>query len=375
MKQFRVIHNFSRLTAVWPSINDELYFIGFDHTAQRLAIAEKAVDAVVKLRPDAAETHLALAMHRYWGYLDYEGARKELAIAQKGLPNDANVVSLQAYIDRRQGHWDKATGELLRASDLDPRDVYIQQEVALTFQFQRRFLEMATALDRAIAIIPQHSASRILQATVPYQRLGDTRPLHDTIEAMMAADPQAGPKLAEYWFLLGVWERDVNTMEKAIAVMPPEGMAVDSARFPRAWCEAVAAQMRGEVSIAHAKLLQARSEVAETVRKQPNFPVMLSVLGVIDADLGRKDLAISEGRKAVELLPLSKDSINGAHAINYLAVIYAWAGETDLSFQQLELAASIPSDVCYGYLLLDPFWDPLRGDPRFEKILASLAPK
>ena len=102
---------------------------------------------------------------------------------------------------------------------------------------------------------------------------------------------------------------------------------------------------------------------------------MLSVLGVIDANLGRKDLAINEGRKAVELLPLSKDSINGAHAINYLAVIYAWTGRKDLSIQQLELAASIPSDISYGYLLLDPLWDPLRGDPRFEKILASLAPK
>ena len=355
--------------------NDELYFIGFDHTAQRLALAEKAVGAVEKLRPDTAETHLALGIHRYWGYLDYEGARKELTIAQKGLPNDATLVSLQAYIDRRENHWDKATSELLRASDLDPRDVYIQQEVALTFQFQRRFLEMATALDRALAIMPQHAAGRILQATVPYQRLGDTKPLHDTIDAMVAADPHAGPQLAEYWFRLGTWERDVNIMEKAIAVMPPEGMAVDSARFPRAWCEAVAAKMRGEIGLAHSKLLQARSEVATTVREQTNFPVMLSVLGVIDANLGRKDLAIDEGKRAVELLPLTKDSINGAHAINYLAVIYAWTGETDLAFQQLELAASIPSDVSYGYLLLDPVWDPLRGDPRFEKILASLAPK
>ena len=169
-------------------LNDELYFIGFDHTPQRLAIAEKAVNAVAKLRPDAAETHLALAIHRYWGYLDYEGAHNQLALAQKGLPNDANVVSLQAYIDRRQGHWDKATDELLRALDLDPRDVYIQQEVALTFQFQRRFLEMAKALDRALAIMPQHAATRILQASVAFQRLGDTRPLHDTIEAMITAD-------------------------------------------------------------------------------------------------------------------------------------------------------------------------------------------
>jgi tetratricopeptide (TPR) repeat protein len=230
-------------------------------------------------------------------------------------------------------------------------------------------------LDRAIALIPNQAAARILQALVACERVGDTRPLRDTIEAMVTADPQVGPQLAEYWFRLGCWERDVSIMDKAIAVMPPEGMAVDSARFPRSWCEAVAAKERGEVSLAHAKLLQARSEIAEVVRQQSNFPVMLSVLGLIDAKLGRKGLAIAEGRRAVELLPLSKDSINGARAIYFLSMTYAWAGEVDLAIQQLQLAASMPSDACYGFLLLDPDWDPLRSDPRFEKILASLAPK
>lgn len=356
-------------------INDELYFLGIDHTAQRLAIADKAVAAVVKLRPDVAETHLTLALHSYWGYFEYDKARKELMLAEKGLPNNANVISLQAYIDRRQGHWDRATKEILRASDLEPRDVYIQQEVALTFHLQRRFTEMAQALDRVIAINPDQAAARIFRALVACERIGDTRPLRDTIEAMVTADPNVGPQLAEYWFRLGCWERDVSIMEKAVAVMPPEGMAVDAARFPRSWCEAVAAKERGEISLAHTKFLEARKEIAEVVRQQPDFPVMLSVLGIIDAKLGRKDLAIVEGRRAVELLPLSKDSINGARAIHHLSVIYAWTGETDLAIQQLELAASIPSDICYGFLLLDPEWDTLRGDPRFEKILASLAPK
>jgi serine/threonine protein kinase/Flp pilus assembly protein TadD len=356
-------------------INDELYFIGIDHTSQRLAIADKAVAALVKLRPDAAETHLALATHSYWGYLDYDNARQELMLAEKRLPNNANVISLQGYIDRRQGNWDKATNELLRASDLEPRDVYIQQEIALSFQLQRRFTEMSKALDRAIAITPNQAAARILQAAVACERIGDTRPLHDTIDSMVTADPKVGPQLAEYWFRLGCWERDVSLMEKAIAVMPAEGMAVDSARFPRSWCEAVAAKERGEVSLAHTKFLEARKEIGEVVQQQSNFPVMLSVLGIIDAKLGRKDLAINEGRRAVELLPLSKDSINGARAIHHLSVIYAWTGEIDLAIQQLESAASIPSDICYGFLLLDPEWDPLRGDPRFEKILASLAPK
>jgi tetratricopeptide (TPR) repeat protein len=214
-----------------------------------------------------------------------------------------------------------------------------------------------------------------MQSWISYQRLGDTRPLRDTIEAMIAADPKAGVQLSEYWFRLGLLERDLGTVERATAVMAPEGLAVDSIRFPRSWCEAIAARMRGDVSLTHRKLLEARDQVQETIRQQPNFPVMLSVLGVIDANLGRKEMAVSEGKRAVELVPLSKDAINGQHAIVYLAIIYAWTGEKDLAFQQLELAASIPSDISYGYLLLDPAWDPLRGDPRFDKIVASLAPK
>jgi tetratricopeptide (TPR) repeat protein len=355
--------------------SDMVYLIGFDHTANRLAVAEKAVNEVVRLRPNAAETHLVVASHRYRGYLDYENARKELALARKGLPNDAGLAALQGYIDRRQGRYDKAIDELLRATDLNPRDLFIYQEVAVTLLLQRHFPEMAAILDRALAIAPQHAPTRILQAYAALQRLGDTKPLHDLIEPMIAADPRVGPQLAEYWFRLACFERDVNMMEKAIAVMPPEGMAIESPRFPRAWCEALVAKMKGDVSVAHGKLFQARAEVAETVRQQPGFPVMLSVLGVIDANLGRKDLAINEGKQAVESLPLSKDSIDGFQAIKFLAIIYAWTGENDLAFEQLQLAASIPSDVSYGNLLVDPAWDPLRGDPRFDKILASLAPK
>jgi TolB-like protein/tRNA A-37 threonylcarbamoyl transferase component Bud32 len=354
---------------------DQVYVIGFDHTTHRLAVAEKAVEAVIQLRPNAAETHLAIATHRYMGYLDHEGARTELALARKGLPNEAGLAALQGYIDRRQGRYDKAIDELLRSTDLNPRDLFVYQELAVTFLLQRQFREMAAVLDRALAIAPQHAATRILQASVAQQRLGDTKPMHDLIEAMVTADPRVGPQLADYWFRLGCFERDVNILEKAVAVMPSEGMAVDSPRFPRAWCEAVVAKMRGEVGIAHTKLIQARAEVAETVRQQPGFPLMLSVLGVIDANLGRKDLAIGEGKKAVELLPLSKDSINGFQAIRFLAIIYAWTGEIDLALEQLQLAASIPSDINYGNLLLEPAWDPLRADPRFDKILASLAPK
>lgn len=355
--------------------DDFIYFAGVDHTARRLALAEAAVNAALRLRPESGEAYLALAQHRYYGYLDYDGARTELVIAQKAAPNIAEISAMRGYIARRQGRWQESTHELVRALDLEPRSFVILQEVALTYQLQRRFAEMAAVLDRALAIMPQHVTTRVLHSSVAYQRLGDTRPLHDTIEAILAANPNAGPQLSEYWFRLGLCERDVKAINQAIAVMPPEGLAVDSIRFPRSWCRAVAARMHGDVSTAHFAFLKARKEAQETYHRQPGFAGALSVMGMIDATLGRKEEAIREGRRAVELLPLSKDAINGAHAIMYLALIYAWSGEKEMALDRLAFLTQIPSDISYGYLLLDPSWDPLRGDPRFEKIVASLAPK
>ena len=119
----------------------------------------------------------------------------------------------------------------------------------------------------------------------------------------------------------------------------------------------------------------ARAEQEKIVQAQPDFGPAWCVLGLIDAALGRKEEALREGRRAVEILPVEKDAIRGPVMIKYLAMIAAWAGDKDLACQQLAIAARPPSPVTYGQLKLLPFWDPLRGDPRFEKIVASLAPK
>jgi hypothetical protein len=135
------------------------------------------------------------------------------------------------------------------------------------------------------------------------------------------------------------------------------------------------AQLRGDKVAASAAFTNTRVEVAKLVAQQPNYAEALCVLGMADAALGNKEDAIREGRHAVELLPVTKDAIIGPLLVKYLALIYAWTGEKDLAFEQLTIAAKLPSSLSYGELLLHPYWDPLRGDPRFEKIVASLAPK
>jgi tetratricopeptide (TPR) repeat protein len=145
--------------------------------------------------------------------------------------------------------------------------------------------------------------------------------------------------------------------------------------FRRGFGEALIARLAKDEAKAREAFAAARAEQQKSVQAQPNYGPALSVLGLIDAALGRKEQALQEGRQAVEMLPVEKDSVGGPAVIEYLAIIAAWVGEKDLALEQLERAVRLPNTLSYGQLKLLPYWDPLRGDPRFEKIVASLAPK
>jgi len=160
-----------------------------------------------------------------------------------------------------------------------------------------------------------------------------------------------------------------------LAAMSPGGCQDGSIPFPNSWCEGLAARLRGDESAARVAFANARKELEKMVRDQADYAEGLCVLGVIDAALGNKEDAISEGQRAVQLMPVSKNAIEGPLLIKYLALIYAWTGETDRALKRLDEAAKLPSFLSYGELRLHPYWDSLRGDPRFDKIVALLAPK
>jgi TolB-like protein/Tfp pilus assembly protein PilF len=354
--------------------HDYLYFFGLDHTPARLASADAALKAVVRLRPDAAETHLARANFFYRCYLDYDHARTELALAQRALPNNSEIFELTGYMDRRQGLWNESARSLQRALELDPRNFFMLQQIALSYQEFRKFAAMAAALDRALVLIPRDLDTRVTRALVDLEWKADPRPLHEIVRKILAEDPATAADLAAQWFYVALCERDPAAAAQALAAMPASGTSVDL-NFPRSWCEGLAARVRGDDAAAHTTFLAARAEVERRVSEQPNYGPGFAVLGLIDAGLGRKEEALREGRHAVELLPVTKDSIDGAELVKYLGVIYAWCGEKDLAIQQIAATLRIPSTLSYGNLKLHPYWDPLRGEPRFEKIVADLAPK
>ena len=354
--------------------HDLLYLYGLDHTPGRLASGQSAVDAAVRLAPDSGETHLAVASHLYTK-LEYDRAREEVAVARRTLPNNERTFELTGYINRREGRWAESARDLEHALELDPSNVSILQQLALTYDALRAYPAEAGVLERILALTPDDFDARISRAQLEVFWRADTRPLHALIEARLKEDPAAAKKFAQTRLGLSFWERDFTAIEDALPALGDNTSGPNALQFSRAFYEGLLARMKGDAAAAHAAFTAARIAQERIVKAQPDYGPAVAVLGRIDAGLGRKEDALREGRRGVELLPVSKDSINGPLMINNLAVIAAWTGEKDLAIEQLRIATQLPGGPAYGGLKLGAAWDPLRGDPRFEKIVNSLAPK
>jgi len=268
-------------------------------------------------------------------------------------------------------------GNMERASELDPRNAFTLNELSLIYFFVRAYQQAGDALDRALALKPNDIATKVDRALLETSWRADTRPLHAVIEKILADDPAQAENadLKGARFCLALYERDPVAADRAAGAFSEKTPLNDDFEWSRAFWAGLVARMKGDAAAAHAAFTSARTDQEAVVRARPDFGPLLSGLGVIDAGLGRKQEAIREGRRALELTPIAKDSLAGPEVVSCLAIIYAWTGERDLAIEQLEIVTKIPGSVSYGELRLDPFWDPLRGDPRFDKIVASLAPK
>jgi TolB-like protein len=356
-----------------------LYSVRGDHTPARLALAEAALQAAERLRPDAGETHLARAQYLYYGPRDYAGALAELESARRALPNDPRLFELSGYILRRRGQQEEGLRNLERAVELDPRNFFMLQQIAISYQNLGRFAEAITALDRALSIVPDNAETRNFRGLFYLCWKADTRPLHQTIDAILAQGPNAIASAADTWYACALAEHDPAAAERALVALGDNICWGDGGiDLSRSFGEGLLARMTKDEPRARTAFEAARTQQEKIAQAQPDYGPTLCVLAMIDAALGRKDLALEEGRRAIVLTPLEKDVIPGSRVRQYFAITAAWAGEKELALQQLETGLHAPVVsvmLSYGALKLLPFWDPLRGDPRFEKIVASQAPK
>ena len=223
---------------------------------------------------------------------------------------------------------------------------------------------------------PRSINFRTTPASIRAEAEADTAPLHAVVNAIEAEAPSSAAEVAlDSSFQLALRERDAAAAARALASIPSEGDVYRFFQYPHAWYEGLLAKLRQDAPAARSAFTAARAEAEKIVRAQPGSVASLSVLALIDAELGDKEKAIQEGRTACDMLPVAKDATVGVMLTTNLARIYALTGERDLALKQLDAVSKIPNGPSYGELRLDPEWDSLRGDPRFEKIVASLAPK
>jgi TolB-like protein/Tfp pilus assembly protein PilF len=358
--------------------HDGIYWTRLDHTPGRLELAKSAINSASQLSPDSGEVHLASALHFYYGYLDYDRARDELDIALRTMPNNARIFELNGYIDRRQGHWDDAGHKLERATELDPRNDDVLFGAGFTYLCSRDYKRAREISDRGLTLPTKSNYARLLPAWIDFHQRADCQPWHDVLEKILAENPASARDLTRGRFFVSLYERDPVAAERALATLDYPVMnarGIGDVKFSPAYAHGLVARIKGDAPGAYAAFSAARAQQEKALRAAPEDASKLCFLGLIDASLGRKEEAQREGRRAIELLPPTKDALNGTEVLYFFAVICAWTGERDQALDQLETLAKLPAGVSYGEIRLDPFWDPLRGDPRFEKIVNSLAPR
>ncbi|MDB6148033.1 MAG: hypothetical protein JWO45_1697 [Spartobacteria bacterium] len=363
------------LAYCWAAVaHDNLYWFNFDHTTARLELAKSCVRQAIQLAPELGEAHLAQALVFYHGYRDYAQARQHLAIAQRGLPNNAQVYSVTGYIDRREGKWDDSLRNLQRAAELDPRNFKVLGDLSVLYDLLRRYDDKEQLFDRAIAINPaQTDYWQLLRAETELEKgnLPTARQLFDQLPA--GYDPDGSATAARISLLL--YEGNNDTAQAALEACKHEGLIDGTGSLlPRSFFAGQIARARGDRGKAIAAFNIARDEIGQKLRDDPDNGLLRGVLCVINAGLGRKEEGLSEGRRAVELRPINKDAVDGPVALTRLAMAYAWLGENNPAIEQLAFLAKTPGGPDYGQLKFDPAWAALRGDARFVKIVDELQP-
>jgi TolB-like protein/thioredoxin-like negative regulator of GroEL len=373
----RLDQNFALAYCVSANVHDELYF-WFDATPERLALADAAISAALRLQPDLPEAHLAMARHLYHGYRNYDGARVELSVARRGLPNSVEATRLEAFIDRRQGNMEKAVQALNETLVRDPRNLSSLFNLAETLHAMRKFDAAAPLYDRIIDLWPNEPLYKVNRAIYTrFYKTGDT----STFWSAIAALPQSttsDPDIVDWrvWFLLA----DHEWAEAAQLIEKMKGDHQASFTYGTRWvpmdCYSVLlARLRNDQHAPTPAFTEVREQLNQRVLKSPQDAELLSKLAVLDALLNNKEIAISEARRSAEMLPVTKDALVGPWILLNLAVVYAWTGELDLAFATLEPLSKMPFGIYYGQLKRDPYWEPIRQDPRYDKLLAELAPK
>ena len=341
------------------------------------ALREKArlnADESLRLQPDLPEGHLALGFTYYYGDRDYERALAEFDIARRSLPNEAQVYLAIGSIQRRQGKWAESTANLERAAALDPKNANILSNLAFSYMALRDFEAADKTLDRVIAVAPQ-SSMRALKGGLAILWKGDLGFAENQLSTISPQMDQDGLATWARVWVLTLQRKFTEALQVTEQFHGETMFSTTSAPTPKAYLEGIIHLLQGDTEKAQPALERARLISENLLREAPDDPARHAQHGLILAALGRNQEAIAEGKRAVELLPESQDAFDGPQSTNALAQIYARVGQHDEAFRLLDHLLQIPNGITIPLLKLDPVWDPLRKDPRFQALIDKYAAK
>ena len=355
--------------------NDLLFFFDLDPTPDRISLAEAAVNNALRLRPDSAEAHFARGDFLFRCRRDYDRALEELAIARAGLPNSSPFFILSGYINRRRNHFPEAERDFSTAFAIDPRNPNAYNLLADTYVLERRFPEAVHVYDNVLAAGETAPIVRFRRAGCILYGTGDTGPMRDILEKFPDMEFAGGQTPTRSW--MAMLDHDYARAQKFLTDSPRKDFqdADFSFYFPKSWYEAMIAREKGDSAKATAAFRECREILAQRLIVKPEHARTIAVLAQVDAGLGNKELAVREAQHAIDLMPISKDIYDGALVLEGLAEVYTWTGERDRAIDLVQKLLTMPGYINYGRLKSHPLWAPLRGGPRFDKIVASLAPK
>ncbi len=339
----------------------------FDRSEERLALAKEAADMALRIGPSLPDAHHALGQYYFHGSRDYERALQEYAIALQINPNNAHVLAAKGYVEWRQGYFESALENLLKALELDPRSSALAHGIGNTYFWMRRYHEAEQSFDRAVLLAPDQTLPYVLKARLRVSRDGTKEKAWEALEkATRTIEPHMllDRNISGSWALVRVLYED---SERALAELLEGSVDIDPALY-----HLVLAELSGRMNrpdLARAYYDSARAVLESTVTEHPDDALVQSELALAYAGLGSKDEAIQAGTRAVEILPLSKDALDGTNPVAYLAQVYLMTGEPDAATAQLENLLSRPGWLSTHWLRADPIWDPLRKHPRFRALL------
>jgi TolB-like protein/Flp pilus assembly protein TadD len=360
----RLDPDFAEAFAGLAWVEDWIYHT-FDPTPARKEKARAAAARAVQLQPELPEAHLALGFYHYYCERNYEAALNEFAIAKRSLPNSAEVYMAIGAIERRQGKWAESTANLEKAASLSPRDAFVLVNLADNYRANKNFETADKIFDRAIEAAPNALNARAEKAMLAVDWKGDL----SMMEKMLAqVPPGVDPEgyVTFGWVQLFMLQRKFPEALAALKQLP-QGVPYEDK--PREFFEGVIYTFLNDSEKARSAFERARPSAEKALRESPDNAFRHALLGEILAGLGEKEAAIAEGKRAVDLLPESQDALSGPKATLELAKIYTWTSETDQALQLLEHSLSTPSGITVPLLKLDPIWDPLRSDPRFQALI------